>query len=295
MEEQKELHSHHAQQVQEQAQEAAHEEVQQYKVCPHCHTVNEPDACFCEECGTALGSARLCPNCRQPLDLLADFCEHCKTYVCKDRCSFCGADISETDTFCPECGTPREGIVCPACHTRNWFSYCRVCGIPLTEEARQQSRTAREEPLMKQMDALATELEKLRKIIPADTPRQIDRNQQNMELCKRVRKLLGRENPIDSRHDITLRLGETTEEINERIEKKRDELQKLLDSIAVQPQENPIVTRNFVMARKPASARIGWKCNFKQAIHSSPCGCACPQLGGKWVVLGKDAKMEDDL
>ena len=69
------------------------------RICPHCGTVNESDALFCEECGTALGHNRLCPNCHQPLDLLADFCEHCKTYVCPHRCSFCGAEIAETDAF----------------------------------------------------------------------------------------------------------------------------------------------------------------------------------------------------
>ena len=294
LKEQQQQHMLHTEKIH--SQEALEEHLPtEQNICPHCHTVNEPDARFCEECGTALGSERLCPNCRQPLDLLADFCEHCKTYVCENRCSFCGAEIAETDAFCPECGASREGIVCPACHTRSPFSYCRVCGIPLTEEARLQSRAAREDPLWKQMDALAVELEKLRKIIPADTPRQIDRNQQNIELCQRVRDLLGRENPADNRHEITLRLGETTEEINERIETKKRELQELLDAIAVQPQENPVMTRNYVMARKPASARIGWKCNFKQVVHSSPCGCACPQLGGKWVVLGQDTKVEDDF
>ena len=117
------------------------------RVCPHCGTVNEPDSLFCEECGTALGHSRLCPNCRQPLDLLADFCEHCKTYVCSQRCSFCGAEVAETDAFCPECGASREGIVCPACSTRSPFSYCRVCGLPLTEEAKRLSRMVHEEPM----------------------------------------------------------------------------------------------------------------------------------------------------
>lgn len=264
-------------------------------VCPHCKTINEPDALFCEECGTALGHSRLCPHCSQPMDLLADFCEHCKSYVGTHRCSFCGAAIAEGDAFCSECGTSREGIICPACHTRTPFSYCRICGIPLTEEAVRQSQKAHEEPIWKQMEELATELEILNKIIPADTNKQIDRNQQNEELCRRVRDLLGRENPADGRKDITLRLGETSEEIEGRIAAKRKELQALLDAIAAQPQENPILTRNFVMARKPTSTRIGWKCNFKQVVHSSPCGCACPQLGGKWVVLGHDTQVEDDF
>jgi hypothetical protein len=145
------------------------------------------------------------------------------------------------------------------------------------------------------MTELASELESLMKIIPADTQQQIERNQQNEELCRRVRDLLGRPDPRDGRRDITLRLGETSEEIRERIAKKRRELQNMLDAAAVQPQENPVLTRNFVMARNPASTRVGWQCNFKQVVHSSPCGCSCPQLDGKWIVLGEDAKVEDDF
>ncbi len=296
MEEQKEQQRYQTlQEEQQQAQTDIAAEAGLPNVCPHCKTINEPDALFCEECGTALGHSKLCPHCSQPLDLLADFCEHCKSYVCPQRCSFCGASIAETDAFCPECGASREGVICPACQTRNPFSYCRVCGIPLTEEAIHQSKLAHEEPMWKQMEELSTELEILNKIIPADTNRQIDRNQQNEELCRRVRDLLGQEHPANRRSDITLRLGETSEEIEGRIAAKRKELQDLLDAIAVQPQENPVLTRNFVMARKPVSNRIGWKCNFKQVVHSSPCGCACPQLGGKWVVLGNDTKVEDDF
>lgn len=278
----------------EQTARAGEELRQTANVCPHCGTVNEPDARFCEECGTPLGHARLCPHCRQPLDVLADFCEHCKTYVSPDRCSLCGAEMAEEDAYCPECGGSREGIVCPACHTRSPFSYCRVCGMPLTEEAQKQSRLAQEEPMWKQMTELASELEALMKMIPADTPRQIDRNQQNEELCRRVRDLLGREHPADGRRDVTLRLGETSEEITARMTAKRRELQQMLDTMAAQPQESPVAVRNYVMARKPASARIGWKCNYKHVVHSSPCGCACPQLGGKWVVLMPDTKVEDD-
>lgn len=261
--------------------------------CPHCGTMNDADALFCEECGTPLGNSRVCPHCGQTLDLLADYCEHCKSYVCTNRCSLCGATMSEGDSFCPECGSSREGVVCPACHTRSPFSYCRVCGIPLTEEAVAESRRIHAEPMWQQMDKLATELDELMKIIPADSPRQAERQQQNEELCRRVRDLLG--SPSGNGREVTLRLGETSEIIAGRIAAKRRELQQMLDTIAAQPGENPVLTRNFVMARKPASTRVGWKCNFKQVVHSSPCGCSCPQLGGQWVVLTPDAHVEDDF
>ena len=36
--------------------------------------------------------------------------------------------------------------------------------------------------------------------------------------------------------------------------------------------------------------------NYKNAMHSSPCGCAKPHLGGKWIILDKNniGKIKDD-
>ena len=45
------------------------------------------------------------------------------------------------------------------------------------------------------------------------------------------------------------------------------------------------MARNYAMAHRPVGSSLGWKCNFKHAIHTGPFGCACPQMGGKWVVL----------
>lgn len=115
----------------------------------------------------------------------------------------------------------------------------------------------------------------------------------NEELCNRVRNILGGNS--STHPEATRPQQDSSEEIAERIIEKRKELQELLDAASTPPQEDPIAARNYLMARKPASVRIGWKCNFKQAIHSSPCGCACPQLGGKWIVLTPTTPVEDDL
>ena len=50
------------------------------------------------------------------------------------------------------------------------------------------------------------------------------------------------------------------------------------------------------MATKPAGIRLAWICNYKNAMHSSPCGCAKPHLGGKWIILDKNniGKIKDD-
>lgn len=69
-------------------------------------------------------------------------------------------------------------------------------------------------------------------------------------------------------------------------------LGQLLDQMAISPQPHPVQVRNYAMAQKPAGVRLAWQCNYKHAMHSSPCGCAKPQLGGKWIILGRGGKKE---
>ena len=82
--------------------------------------------------------------------------------------------------------------------------------------------------------------------------------------------------------------------------KKQERLNRLadiLEQMAMQPQAKPAQVRNYAMACKPQGVRLAWECNFKHALHSSPCGCAKPQMGGKWIILGKNTKKEikDDI
>ena len=73
-------------------------------------------------------------------------------------------------------------------------------------------------------------------------------------------------------------------------------LSAILDKLAVPPSPSPVKARNYAMACKPSGVRLAWMCNYKHAMHSSPCGCAKPHLGGKWIVLGKNstAEIKDD-
>ena len=259
-------------------------------ICPHCGTGNEFGALFCENCGGTLQS-NVCPNCKHPVDSLADYCEHCKTYISKDHCSFCNASISKNDVFCPDCGSSLAGINCPICHTMNQFSYCKICGTPLTTNAQQEQQAVYQGKTWKRMSSLVTELEQLMYIRPIETPIQLERNEQNEELRRRVLSLL------DESYEptATLRAPMTFESLQEKITHKRKELQALFDKTQVEAQESAVLARNFAMARKPATTLLGWKCNYKHVVHTSPCGCSCPQMGGKWIILNGDTKVEDDV
>ena len=264
--------------------------------CPYCGTINEPDAMFCASCGQPLGKMS-CPNCGAEIDPDADFCEVCHHYIRTDVCSFCGAHLSGQEAFCPECGSPRGGIVCPVCHTLNDFAFCKQCGTALTEEARQLLAELQMTPEYKEMQALAKELEELDMSLPISSEKDLVREQLNRQLRERVLKLLaqdkGSTTPVVEKPSKRVSKEELDAKKNVRV----DRLTELLEKMAQAPQPQPAKVRNYAMACKPQGVRLAWECNFKHALHSSPCGCAKPQMGGKWIILGKNSRQEikDDL
>lgn len=283
--------------VKPRAQQAMQMKSAQGVTCPHCGAINEPEAMFCASCGNPIGTTT-CPNCGAPVDPDADFCETCRHYIRPEVCSFCGAHLSGQEAFCPECGSPRGGIVCPVCRTLNDFSFCKQCGTPLTEEAHKILERVRELPEYREMQRLADEIQQLDMTIPYRSEREMIRDQKNSQLRERVLKLLAEDrgiaNPV---------IPEPTKKKMSKQEydaKKKERLEKLadiLEKMAQTPQPKPAQVRNYAMACKPQGVRLAWECNFKHALHSSPCGCAKPQMGGKWIILGKDTKKEikDDI
>ncbi len=260
-----------------------------WNVCPKCGMLNDPEAVFCESCGSPLNEKK-CPRCGAVIYQEGDYCEHCKTYIDKKHCSFCGAGLSDDDTFCPECGMSRKGVVCPVCHTSNMFGFCSVCGTPLTELASKLLEEVRKNPQYGRMNTLSKELKTLSYKLPDDTPERQEVNRRNEALRARLLQMLNQPPTADDEKDL---VPDAIKQLplEEQIAKVRRELQALLDQTAVEACALPAMARNYAMAYKPVGSALGWKCNFKQAIHSGPFGCSCPQMGGKWIVLtGKEQK-----
>ena len=261
--------------------------------CPFCGTVNEPGAMFCLSCGKPLAMGA-CPNCGSEIDPEADFCEVCHHYIRTDVCSFCGAHLAGSEAYCPECGSPRGGIVCPTCHTLNDFAFCKQCGTPLTEEAQRLVAEIKQRPDYMEMVRLAREYEELQMQLPYTSERDVVRDQTNQKLRERVLHLLATDRGVaDAEIKIEAKPRMTKEELDRQKQDRLDQLTRLLDAMAQVPQASPVKARNYAMAQKPVGVRLAWMCNYKHAMHSSPCGCAKPQLGGKWIILGKNTKKED--
>jgi len=260
--------------------------------CPYCGTMNEAEAVYCASCGKPIGKTT-CPNCGADIDPDADFCEACHHYIRKDICSFCGAALTGKEAFCPECGNPRGGIVCPTCRTLNDFSFCKQCGTPLTEEARHLQEELQRTPEYKEMQKLAEELQQMDMVIPISSERDQVRHDLNVKLRERVLTLLARDRGVAN--PVIPEIGDAPVDKKVLDAKKLDRLEQLtllLEKMAQKPQPQPAKVRNYAMACKPQGVRLAWECNFKHALHSSPCGCAKPQLGGKWIILGKNSRKE---
>lgn len=283
-------HVEAAQQQQQRQQAAAG------RACPFCGAVNEPEALFCAQCGQPINKTT-CPHCGAEIDPDADFCEVCHHYIKKDVCSFCGARLNGNEAYCPECGSPRGGLVCPTCHSLNDFAFCKKCGTALTEEARMMVKQLQRNPDYQELMEIVQDFSKLENALPYNSERDIVREQMNSKLRERVLTLLakdaGVENPVIPRTE-SKRM--TKEELENQKAVKIQMLSAILDKLAVPAGPSPAKARNYAMASKPVGVRLGWVCNYKHAMHSSPCGCAKPQMGGKWVVLGKNqiGEFKDD-
>ena len=266
------------------------------KKCPYCGAVNDPEAMFCAQCGQPISQAT-CPYCGAEVDVDADFCETCHHYIKKDVCSYCGAHLSGNEAYCPECGSPRGGLVCPTCHTLNDFAFCKQCGTALTEEAKMMVKELHKNPEYQELLEIVQDFSKLENALPYNSERDIVKEQMNSKLRERVLTLLAKDEGVE--YPVIPKIESkrmTKEELDEQKAIKLKMLSAILDKLAVPSMPSPVKARNFAMASKPAGVRLAWVCNFKHAMHSSPCGCAKPHLGGKWIVLGKNnsAEIKDD-
>ena len=279
-----------------QQQQMQHQQQAGGKMCPFCGAVNEPEAMFCAQCGQPISKAA-CPHCGSEIDPDADFCEVCHHYIKKDVCSYCGAHLKGNEAYCPECGSPRGGMVCPTCNTLNDFAFCKKCGTPLTEEAKQLVRELHRNPDYQELLEIVRDFSQLENALPYNSERDVVREQMSQKLRERVLTLLAKDEGVEQPYIPPLESKRMTkEELEEQKNVKMKMLSSILERLAVPPMTSPVKARNFAMASKPQGVRLAWVCNWKHAMHSSPCGCAKPHLCGKWVILGKNntEEIKDD-
>ena len=140
---------------------------------------------------------------------------------------------------------------------------------------------------------LAEEYNELQMQLPYASEQDRLRDMASQQLRERILTLLAEDEGVQN---PTIKMAEqkrcSKEELNAKKQRKMEELAQLLDRLAMPAMPSPAKARNYAMAQKPAGVRLAWVCNYKNAMHSSPCGCAKPQMGGRWVVLGHNSNQE---
>ena len=159
--------------------------------------------------------------------------------------------------------------------------------LAITEEAKQLMRSLKETPEFQELMAVSDELNRLDKCLPYTSVADKRREEINQQLRARVFELLKKDGANNEMKSEAGSERMTAEELTRKKAEKMDLLTALLEKFAVTPTPSPAIARNYAMASKPKGVRLAWVCNYKHAMHSSPCGCAKPHLGGKWVILGK--------
>lgn len=217
-------------------------------------------------------------------------------------CPFCGAAMEEDDQFCPDCGSPREGIRCPNCGTMSRRSFCSHCNTPLNDVAHEALRQAKADPAFKRAEQLAAELAELEKQIEnagAARPRMdTGQNQEARRAASRYADLFGDVSSIKVPEAPTIRptprgkvlTGDILEAAIAEYKAKAQELQQTIASLLPPPSATPEEQRNFFCARKimtveMRATRQEWVCNFCGCHHQQPSECASPELGGSWIFV----------
>jgi hypothetical protein len=131
--------------------------------CSLCSCLNEPDARFCEQCGTFLKDILKCPHCGASARPNADICEVCGEWLLKGQCMFCYALIDEDAVHCGNCGNPTAGIACPQCGNLSCFDFCKTCNLPLTISAREMIQECTNDPEMQELARLCTNMSSVTK------------------------------------------------------------------------------------------------------------------------------------
>ena len=149
------------------------------------------------------------------------------------------------------------------------------------------------QPEFQELTETAKEYNELFMMLPCETDEDKAVIRQCDELRQRVLRLLAQDAGVTNVVIPPMNAQRLSKkELDERKQEISDKITALLDKMALPPQPLPARARNYAMAQKPLGMRMAWLCNYKHAMHSSPCGCAKPQMGGKWVILGHSSKQE---
>ncbi len=213
--------------------------------------------------------------------------------------------------FCPECGNPRTGIVCPGCRTLNFRSFCRKCNTPLNAQAQEALAEARKDPKVQQVIAIVRELAELEAFIlsppeaGAAPPEIPELSAENCELINQYKELLAafrgqelqekaEEKPVETSETapkpkpvFSVNIV-SKEEAMKKYREKVAEMQEMLVSMTPDANLTPQLQRDYYSARKikvQEPNRLYWVCYAYDCCHDYPNECSKPWKGGRYMYV----------
>jgi hypothetical protein len=194
---------------------------------------------------------------------------------------------------------PADGVECPACHIRNFRSFCRQCGQPLSKAARRAVEKAKEDPKVLETARLLVKIAQLEaELETAGTPED-GTPEEPTEAEIRMKALMAKvgftaaEKPKVTSRKVGRSREEIMAEYTQAIEDANKVMEEMLPPVGMTPQEQ----RNYYTARKVAVMEVmeerwwgikvtetmGWVCNKCQVLHKDPSECCVAEFGGEWV------------
>lgn len=241
-----------------------------------------------------------CPHCGATVSADYEICPECG-WKLVDYCTFCGAPMRPDDMDCPECGMPADGVMCPTCNIRNFRSFCRQCGQPLSRAARMAVEKAKKDPkvleaarLLKQIAKLQAELDAASGETEGAEPAAPTEGELRLQELMAKVGFTAAEKPKVTTKSTT---GRSREEILAEYQKAVDDANRVMEEMLPPAGSTPQEQRNYYTARKVAmmelveetfwglnpSETMGWKCYHCQVMHDNPSQCAYKEFGGEWV------------
>lgn len=250
-----------------------------------------------------------CPHCGAIVSADYEICPKCGWKVV-NYCTFCGAPMSPEDLDCPECGMPADGVVCPTCNVRNFRSFCKQCGQPLSRAARMAVEKAKKDPKVQEAARLLKQIAKLQAELDAassETEEKESAGPTEGEL--RLQALMAKVGFTAAEKPKVVTKSKNSrsrEEILAEYQKAVDDANRVMEEMLPPAGSTPQEQRNYYTARKVAMMELieetfyginprdtmGWKCYHCQILHDNPSQCEFKEFGGEWVKC-EDWKMWD--
>src|SRR6218665_93192 len=246
--------------------------------------------------------AAKCPACQAVIKPGADICESCGKWLLTGQCCFCYSPFKPGQKFCGNCGNSPTGSTCTNCGTASHFHFCPKCDSPISKKAVPALKTLQESPELKAIIELAGQLAKepgtdAGSLRAGEFQDQLSQLKAYFSTADKSGQTSGPAFKFDGESKDFLGQMQNSAQSMANIQQERKAVDDTALKAYIRQMQEKVFSDNqaarlYYTAIKimlPELKRtvevLGWKCNYASFIHyDGPSGCACPGMGGHWVM-----------